>query len=263
MSENRGKAKAKPTAKSAGKNKAAVMNSRNPKKPMAISGDTMSNYAMYKKGGLVKAQAGIWKKEKSINEDGSSMTRRTSNNPITGNRRVVTKIKSADGDKSRSVKISSRQKGGKVRKYQDGGPAISDPKLQQRSREFIGRPEKLDPRMDPMMKPYKSIQSRPLPPQIKEGITPESSRTSKYTTNDSAAIQYRKQKGGMTTDQKKKAVEQLKKQLLKNSTKTISTSPMKNEKPMKQKGGKTSPPPIGTGSKVDMVKNLYKKYIKK
>jgi len=271
MSLNKGKAKAKPTAKSAGKNKAAVMNSRSPKKPMAISGDTMSNYAMYKKGGLVKAQAGIWKKEKSINEDGSSMTRRTSNNPITGNRRVVTKIKSADGDKSRSVKISSRQKGGKVRKYQDGGrwvqgsyipdnkpkyiakdaasktassvrrainpkanpkskkyqdggpkdggPAISDPKLKQRSREFIGRPEKLDPRMDPMMKPYKSIQSRPLPPQIKEGITPESSRTSKYRV---PATEYRK-----------------------------------------QKGGKTSPPPIGTGSKVDMIKNLYKKYIKK
>ena len=55
MSENRGKAKAKPTtAKSAGKNKAAVMNSRNPKKPMAISGDTMSNYAMYKAGGVTK-----------------------------------------------------------------------------------------------------------------------------------------------------------------------------------------------------------------
>jgi len=60
MSENKGKAKvkskskSKSTMKSAGKNKAAVMNSRNPKKPMAISGDTMSNYAMYKKGGKVK-----------------------------------------------------------------------------------------------------------------------------------------------------------------------------------------------------------------
>ena len=62
MSENRGKAKvkakskstAKSTMKSAGKSKAAVMNSRSPKKPMAISGDTMSNYAMYKKGGKVK-----------------------------------------------------------------------------------------------------------------------------------------------------------------------------------------------------------------
>ena len=57
MSENRGKAKvktkSKSIAKNAGKNKAAVMNSRNPKKPMAISGDTMSNYAMYKKGGKV------------------------------------------------------------------------------------------------------------------------------------------------------------------------------------------------------------------
>ena len=60
MSENKGKAKvkskskSKSTMKSAGKNKAAVMNSRNPKKPMAISGDTMSNYAMYKRGGKVK-----------------------------------------------------------------------------------------------------------------------------------------------------------------------------------------------------------------
>jgi hypothetical protein len=60
MSENKGKAKvkskskSKSTMKSAGKNKAAVMNSRNPKKPMAISGDTMSNYAMYRAGGKVK-----------------------------------------------------------------------------------------------------------------------------------------------------------------------------------------------------------------
>jgi hypothetical protein len=56
MSENKGKAKvkskSKSTAKSAGKNKAAVMDTRSPKKPMAISGDTMSNYAMYKKGGM-------------------------------------------------------------------------------------------------------------------------------------------------------------------------------------------------------------------
>jgi hypothetical protein len=62
MSENKGKAKvkskskSKSTMKSAGKNKAAVMNSRNPKKPMAISGDTMSNYAMYKAGGVTKAK---------------------------------------------------------------------------------------------------------------------------------------------------------------------------------------------------------------
>lgn len=44
----------KKSMKSAGKSKAAVMNTRNPKKPTAISGDTMSNYAMYKKGGSVK-----------------------------------------------------------------------------------------------------------------------------------------------------------------------------------------------------------------
>lgn len=57
MSLNKGKAKVKAKSKSiakgAGKNKAAVMNTRSPKKPMAISGDTMSNYAMYKKGGKV------------------------------------------------------------------------------------------------------------------------------------------------------------------------------------------------------------------
>lgn len=55
MSLNKGKAKvkskSKSTAKTAGTKKKAVMNSRNPKKPMAISGDTMSNYAMYKAGG--------------------------------------------------------------------------------------------------------------------------------------------------------------------------------------------------------------------
>jgi hypothetical protein len=144
------KAKSKSTAKTAGTKKKAVMNSRNPKKPMAISGDTMSNYAMYKtggkvkykaggsfpdltgdgevtqadilkgrgvfgKGGLVKAQLGIWKKEKTINEDGSSMTKRTSTNPFTGNVREVTKTKSAEGDKSKSVKISSRKMGGKIK----------------------------------------------------------------------------------------------------------------------------------------------------
>jgi hypothetical protein len=58
MSLNKGKAKvkakSKSTAKTAGTKKKAVLNSRNPKKPMAISGDTMSNYAMYKKGGKVK-----------------------------------------------------------------------------------------------------------------------------------------------------------------------------------------------------------------
>lgn len=57
MSLNKGKAKvkvkSKPTAKTAGTKKKAVMNSRSPKKPTAISGDTMSNYAMYKRGGKV------------------------------------------------------------------------------------------------------------------------------------------------------------------------------------------------------------------
>ena len=54
MSLNKGKAKVKSTARTARTRKKAVMNSRNPKKPMAISGDTMSNYAMYKRGGTTK-----------------------------------------------------------------------------------------------------------------------------------------------------------------------------------------------------------------
>lgn len=55
MSLNRGKAKAKPAMKAGGK--PAVMNRR--KYDEAISGDTMSNYAMYKSGGKVKKyQAG-------------------------------------------------------------------------------------------------------------------------------------------------------------------------------------------------------------
>lgn len=60
MSLNKGKAKAKPakkpakktTAATAGIPKRAVMNRR--KYNEAISGDTMSNYAMYKKGGKIK-----------------------------------------------------------------------------------------------------------------------------------------------------------------------------------------------------------------
>ena len=55
MSLNKGKAKAKPKMR-AGGDKPAVMNTRSPKKPMAISGDTMSNYAMYKKGGSTKTK---------------------------------------------------------------------------------------------------------------------------------------------------------------------------------------------------------------
>lgn len=79
MSLNKGKAKVKAKSKSiakgAGKNKAAVMNSRNPKKPMAISGDTMSNYAMYKKGGKVKKyETGGMKKYQGINSQVQSIT---------------------------------------------------------------------------------------------------------------------------------------------------------------------------------------------
>lgn len=56
MSLNKGKAKVS-TAKTAGTKKKAVMNRR--KYNEAISGDTMSNYAMYKRGGKVKKyQAG-------------------------------------------------------------------------------------------------------------------------------------------------------------------------------------------------------------
>lgn len=47
---------AKNSMKSAGKNKAAVMNTRSPKKPVAISGDTTSNYAKYKCGGKTKSK---------------------------------------------------------------------------------------------------------------------------------------------------------------------------------------------------------------
>jgi hypothetical protein len=54
MSLNKAKAKAKPKMAIGGSNseKPAVMNRR--KYNEAISGDTMSNYAMYKKGGKVK-----------------------------------------------------------------------------------------------------------------------------------------------------------------------------------------------------------------
>lgn len=58
MSQNKGKAKTSPARKTgkstkstAGIAKRATMNKRSPKEPMAISGDTMSNYAMYKAGG--------------------------------------------------------------------------------------------------------------------------------------------------------------------------------------------------------------------
>jgi hypothetical protein len=63
MASNKSKAKVSParktgasTAKTAGTSVKAVMNTRSPKKPTAISGDTMSNYAMYKKGGTTKAK---------------------------------------------------------------------------------------------------------------------------------------------------------------------------------------------------------------
>lgn len=64
------KSKSKSTMKSAGKNKAAVMNSRDPKKPMAISGDTMSNYAMYKRGGKVKKYKSGGSTFPDLNKDG-------------------------------------------------------------------------------------------------------------------------------------------------------------------------------------------------
>lgn len=51
MSLNRGKAKAKPKMQ-AGGGKPAVMNRR--KYNEAISGDTMSNYAMYRAGGTTR-----------------------------------------------------------------------------------------------------------------------------------------------------------------------------------------------------------------
>jgi hypothetical protein len=64
MASNKSKAKVSPARKTgqstkstAGIAQRAVMNSRSPKNPVAISGDTMSNYAMYKKGGTKKFAA--------------------------------------------------------------------------------------------------------------------------------------------------------------------------------------------------------------
>jgi hypothetical protein len=54
MSLNKGKAKVKSTAKTARTRKKAVLNSRNPKKPMAISGNTTNSDSMYKRGGVIK-----------------------------------------------------------------------------------------------------------------------------------------------------------------------------------------------------------------
>jgi hypothetical protein len=78
MSENKGKAKvkskSKSVAKSAGKNKAAVMDTRSPKKPVAISGDTMNSGSMYKKGGKVKKYAtGGMKKYQTKGQTGESI----------------------------------------------------------------------------------------------------------------------------------------------------------------------------------------------
>ena len=63
MSMNKGKAKTSPakktgksTASTAGIPNRATLNTRSPKNPMAISGDTMNNNSMYKKGGTTKAK---------------------------------------------------------------------------------------------------------------------------------------------------------------------------------------------------------------
>jgi hypothetical protein len=166
MSENRGKAKAKPIAKSAGKNKAAVMNSRNPKKPMAISGDTMSNYAMYKKGGkvkkfLTKAQAGKQTGKKvdlgndmsiSNNVDSFFKDPNITNaarvvmkiNPISqaaraiveggfraagalGSKKAKEQVDKIDQEYEKNRKALYEQKrGGKVKKYKSGGSTFPD-----------------------------------------------------------------------------------------------------------------------------------------
>ena len=350
MSSHKGKAKTKSTAKTAGTKKKAVMNTRNPKKPEAISGDTMSNYAMYKKGGsvkkyksgggfpdltgdgkvtkadilkgrgvikkkggnvkkvlpkhqgqssqvktqipgptirprtvepkneiprfihkqndspkliprkrkdmdryrmgiyrdpgkgtfkkggLTKAQVGIWKKDKTINEDGSSMTRRTSVNPITGNTRQVTKVKSADGDKSRSVRITSRKKGGKVSKYQEGGFTNIPPQMKMNPYKQAVPDKGPKPSYDTMEPSYK----KPIPPKMEMApdiVKKFPSPTSKYTTNESPSIQYRQKKGGS-----------IKKKYQKGGSTTKPTNPYQA---------------LGTGSKVDILKNAYKKYIKK
>jgi len=145
MSENRGKAKAKPTtAKSAGKNKAAVMNSRNPKKPMAISGDTMSNYAMYKKGGKVskikkyqtagpvntsgpRAVAGdmnLTEVKNQYNSDKIKIGNKEKVNAIlSGNEADARNAKEIQQAASKKIggKVSRYEKGGTTKKYKSGG----------------------------------------------------------------------------------------------------------------------------------------------
>jgi len=139
MSENKGKtkvkakSKSKSTMKSAGKNKAAVMNSRNPKEPMAISGDTMSNYAMYKKGGKVKK----YQTAGPVNTSGPRATpgdmnltevknQYNSDKIKIGNKEKVNATLSGNEAAARNAKeiqqTASRKKGGAIkRKYKSGG----------------------------------------------------------------------------------------------------------------------------------------------
>jgi hypothetical protein len=158
--------KKKSTMKSAGKNKAAVMNSRSPKKPMAISGDTMNSGSMYKKGGrvkksLTKAQAGKQTGKKVDLGNDMSLSNNVQSffkdpsvknavrtamvvNPITQGARAVVeggfRTAAALGSKkaqeqvnkidstynANQAALSKQKKGGKVKKYATGGTSPSD-----------------------------------------------------------------------------------------------------------------------------------------
>jgi hypothetical protein len=148
----------KNSMKNAGKSKAAVMNSRSPKKPMAISGDTMNSGSMYKKGGrvkksLTKAQAGKQTRQPGDDLSISNAVREIIKNPsgdnlmnqglilnpITQLARAgaegITRVGAALGNKrmkedvakrdstyeAHKRELQGRKSGGKVSKYKKGG----------------------------------------------------------------------------------------------------------------------------------------------
>ena len=139
MSENKGKAKvkarSKSTAKTAGTKKKAVLNSRNPKKPMAISGDTMSNYAMYRAGGKV-SKIKKYQIAGPVNTSGPRATEGSmdlteaknqynSDKIRIGNNEKVKAILSGDEAGARNAKeiqqVASKKRGGRVKMYKAGG----------------------------------------------------------------------------------------------------------------------------------------------
>jgi hypothetical protein len=166
MSENKGKAKAKPIAKSAGKNKAAVMNTRNPKKPEAISGDTMSNYAMYKKGGRVKKYA-----------DGGSTPTSDRSIKLFGNTydKTVSRTKNDDGTVTKN-KVKTVSKDGVVSKKKELSRTTEDGYIINKDRtktKYLG-----------------------------DGDTDVKKRSQNYPTNRKAYQEANYKKGGMTKAKK-------------------------------------------------------------